>query len=260
MKGKQWLGVLCVLGVLVAFGTAAHAKWHFGIGTGLFRLHMEGDQGFHTNTAGPVEFEVDLDPDDVGDLAKSAFGLGGYATDGQWMIQYSLGVLELEDDAKTTLPGGESVSSKINFETKGGEVTLGFPVFANNHVTFGVHGGVRYTEHELENKVTIVDGGTTKLSRDINESWTDAVIGLSADVPLAQKWAWNNRVNAGFGGSEGTYMAYTGVSWRFFPRWSATLYGKYMAVEYENGKKGDSDWYFYDVDEYGAGMSILFNW
>jgi hypothetical protein len=30
MKGKQWLGVL------LACGTAAHAKWHFGIGTGLF--------------------------------------------------------------------------------------------------------------------------------------------------------------------------------------------------------------------------------
>jgi len=261
MKTKQWLVVLCVLFVAVGYGTVASAEWHFGIGTGLFRLNIDGDMGFDTNLRGPIELDVDLDPDDISDLMESAFGLAGYATDGKWMIQYSLGQLKLEDDPSTTLSGGASVSSDLGFDLINGELTIGYPLFASDRVTFGVHGGVRYTDHELDADITVVDGGgTTDLSKDIDEDWTDAVIGLSADVRLAEKWTWNNRVNAGFGGSEGTYMASTGISWRLFEHWSTTLYGKYMAVEYENGDKGDSDWYLYDVDEFGVGLSILFHW
>ena len=48
--------------------------------------------------------------------------------------------------------------------------------------------------------------------------------------------------------------------WRFLKHWSARLYGDYKAIEYENGREGDTNWYLYDVDEYGVGLSVLFNW
>ena len=260
MKAKQWLVVLCVLAVAVGYGTVASAEWHFGIGTGLFRLNVDGDIGFHTNLRGPIELDVDLDPDDISDLMESAFGVAGYATDGQWMIQYSVGQLKLEGDPSGTLSSGASYSSDLGFDVTSGELTVGYPLVENDRITLGAHCGVRYTDHELEADVTVVDGGTTDLSKDIDESWTDVLVGVSADVSLAEKWTWNNRFNAGFGGSEGTYQAMTGISWRFLERWSATLYGKYMAVEYENGDEGDTDWYLYDVDEFGAGLSVLFHW
>ncbi len=49
-------------------------------------------------------------------------------------------------------------------------------------------------------------------------------------------------------------------NWHFFKHWEATVYGKYTAFDFENGSKGDADWYLYDVDEYGAGLSVLVTW
>ena len=56
------------------------------------------------------------------------------------------------------------------------------------------------------------------------------------------------------------YFGYTGITWHFFKHWAATVYGKYTAFDIENGSKGDADWYLYDVDEYGAGLSVLVTW
>lgn len=241
---------------------SVYAEWHFGIGTGPMRLNSKGDQGFHTNLAGPVEFDVDLAPDDFSDLTSSAIGLGGYATDGKWRIQYSIGKLELEDDAGVTTANGSSIHAELGFDITAGELIIGYPIYQSDACTVLFHGGVRYTKHELDSDVTVtVTGlGTTRIKRDIDEDWTDAVVGFSADMPFAEKWTWSNRIDAGFGGSDGTYLVYTGLTWRFFEHWSGTLYGKYTAVDFEDGSKGDAGWYLYDVDEFGPGLNILYHW
>jgi hypothetical protein len=242
----------------ISLSGVAHADWSFGIGTGIFRLNVDGDMGFNVANAGPVEFDVDLDPDDIDDIMETAFGFGGYATDGKWMIQSSFGMLELEDDTSRTIAGVGTVSSELGFDMTGGEITVGYPIYECTSLILRLHAGVRYTEHELDADVRI--DGTPVRGGDIDEDWTDALFGISAGVPFAEKWTWNNKFNAGFGGSEGTYFAQTGITWRFLKHWSATLYGKYTAVEYENGSKGDPDWYLYDVDEFGLGLGVLFNW
>jgi len=250
-----------LVGLLVTgFGSVAHADWSYGIGTGIFRLNIDGDIGYNIeyNNIGPVEVGVDLDPDDIDDVMETAFGFGGYATDGKWMIQYSYGMMELEDKPRSTLPSGDTVHAKLGFDATGGEITVGYPIYEDTSLIVRLHAGARYTEHELGLDLTI--NGTPVLSRDIDEDWTDALFGISADIPFAEKWMWNNKFNAGFGGSEGTYFAQTGLTWRFLKHWSASLYGKYTALEYENGSKGDSDWYLADWDEFGAGLSVLFNW
>jgi hypothetical protein len=75
--------------VFCIFGSSPSSaqKWHFGLGTGLVRMNVEGDQGLNValGNTGPVQFAVDLSPDDFQDLMQSAIGGGGYATDGKWM-------------------------------------------------------------------------------------------------------------------------------------------------------------------------------
>ncbi len=248
----KWLSLtLLSLLITVSFTSVTYADWNFGIGTGLFRMNAEGDQGFNTQL-GPVKFEVDLDPDDFSDLTESAIGFAGYATDGTWMIQYSYVNIELEDKVSAG-----AASATIGFDITGGEITAAYPVYKSPKMILGVLGGGRYTKHELSADVTV---GATTLNWSIDNDWTDALIGLTLTVPLAEKWVWNNRVDAGFGGSEGTYSGNTGVTWRFYKGWSSTLYGKYMAVEFENGNRGDTDWYLYDVDEFGLGLGIAYNW
>ena len=251
MKIKHLYTAISIL-CMVSFSSTASAEWNYGIGTGLQRMNAKGDQGLNTQIAGPVTYDVDLDPDDFSDYTKSAFGFGGYATDKTWMIQYSFVNLELEgeESAGTT-------SAKIGFEITGGEVTVGYPVYRSPSLRLGVLGGVRYTKHELSAEI---NNGFSQINRSTDNDWTDALIGLTVGVPFAEKWAWNTRLDAGFGGSEGTYTGATNVTWKFHKNWSASLNAKYQSIEFENGSEGDSDWYLYDTDEFGWGASFLYHW
>ena len=259
MKSKKLLALLSVLGVM-GFSTMAHAEWHFGLGTGPQLLNVKGTQGINT-ARGAVEIDVDLDPDDLADVTESAIGLGGYATDGKWVIQFVVGKLELEEGASTG-KGGATLTAKVGFDVTGAELTVGYPVYEIPALTLRAYTGARYTKHELDLSLTATGGFAqlNGLSKSIDESWTDVLIGLSADVPFAEKWNWNIKADAGFGGSEGTYLASTGITWRFYGGWSSTLSGKFVAVDFENGTKGDADWYLYDVDETSAGLVIMYNW
>jgi hypothetical protein len=264
IKRKFKLGprFICSTFILMCFWmmvnvNSAYAEWHHGIGTGIARLNVEGDMGFDTVRAGPVTFDVDLDPDDIDDLMETAFGFGGYSTDGTWTIQYALSKLVLEGDDTIVTPGGDTVTADVEFDMAGVEITAGRTVIKREHLILGLYGGVRYTAHDFSSDLTI--NGILR-EKDIDEDWIDALIGGSIGVPFAEKWLWNNRIDVGFGGSEGTTQAYSGLTWKFLKKWSGTLYAKVTAVEYENDDEGDADWYLYDVDESTAGLTILFNW
>lgn len=252
MNTQKTFVLIVLILLLTAPVTSAFAEWHFGIGTGPQLLKVDGDMGFNTNIAGPVKFSVKLEPDDVADLTNTAFGFGGYATDGSWLIEYSLGKLELEGDS-TEGP----VSARIDFDVTGGELLVGYPVYRQPSLKLSLLGGVRFTKHEISSHIT---DGAAQLNRNMDNDWTDAVVGVALGVPLFKDWNWSTRVDAGFGGSEGTYTAKTGVTWNFHEHWSTTLAAKYQAIEFENGSRGDTDWYLYDVDETTLGLAILFNW
>jgi hypothetical protein len=245
--------------MVISFTSVSYAEWSYGIGTGIFRLNIDGDVGVQTRL-GAVELEVDLDADDISDLMESAFGFGGYATDGTWLIRYSFGHMSLEGDGSDTLPGGlTTVNGDLTFDVLGGEILIGYPVYQHSSFRVLLDGGVRYTKHEMDMDVNFTGLINTNLDKDIDEDWVDALFGATVAVPITEKWAWNTSANAGFGGSDGTYTGYTGVTWRFYKGWSGTLYGKYTAVDFENGDKGASEWYLYDVDEFGLGLTILYN-
>jgi hypothetical protein len=261
--------MLLSLLMIIGIATNSHAEWKHGIGTGFFGLNLEGDVGINTVLAGPILIEnADLDFDDISNLMETAIGFGGYSTDGTWMIRYSFQMMELEGDASRTIPANgveltvpHTLSAMLNFEAAGAELTVGYQIYQDPSVSVSVDGGVRYTKHELNSSLAIsgLDLNRT-LTRNVEEDWTDFLIGATVTVPFTKEWIWNTSANAGFGGSEGTYMGQTGVTWRFLENWSSTLYGKYTAVEYENGTKGDSNWYFYDVDEFGIGLGVLYHY
>lgn len=140
------------------------------------------------------------------------------------------------------------------------ELTVGYPVYKTPSLLVFVDGGVHYKKHKFDNSLRVTGVVTGGGSRKFDHDWTDAILGVTINVPFSDKWTWNNRLNAGFGGSDGTYFASTGVTWRFYKNWSAGIIGKYLSVKYENGSKRDSDWYFYDADESSIGLNVLFNW
>jgi hypothetical protein len=258
MIAKRLISIMFVVG-LMCMTANARAEWHFGIGTGPHFLAVDGDVGMDTAVA-PIELSIDLGFDDIQDATDSVLGFGGYATDGKWMIQYKLGRLQLEDNATRGFGNGVTLSAKAEFSVTEGELTVGYPILTNPSLMIRGYGGIRYLRHELDLYITGTGFVGVDRSKSIDESWTDALVGLSIDVPFAPKWNWNVKADAGFGGSEGTYLASTGLTWRFYDGWSVTAAANYKAVDFENDSRGDADWYMYDVDETTLGLTILYNW
>lgn len=239
------------------------APWFFGIGTGIARLSADGEQGFHAGEFGGVVIDIDLAPRDFDDYIQSAFGFGGYATNGTWMVQFSLGSMELgEELGGGTLPGGAIVTSDLSFDLFSTEALVGRTVYrsAGNRFALRPHIGIRHMRHELAVDLTITDAGvSTDISRGIKQNWTDFLVGTSMDIKLKDNWGWNILLDAGFGGSEGTYRASTGWSWQIARHWSLSPNVSFMAIDYQNGVPGDVDFYLYDVNEFSYGLSFLFH-
>lgn len=253
------LSVLFLSQIVTA--SPAYSEWHFGIGTGLSLLSVNGDQGFNSALAGPIKFKVKLDPEDFNDMTKSAIGFGGYATDGTWLIQYIYSNLELEDTSSTYLPLIDTTAAiKINFTTTVAELTASYPIYDNPSFNLLVDAGARYTKHEFDNSLRLTGTVNGFSTRKFDQGWTDALIGITVNVPLSEQWTWDNRANVAFGESDGTYSVQTRVTWRFHKNWSTSLHAKYVSVNFENGSMGDSDWYLYEADEKALGLNILFNW
>ena len=245
--------------VVLALSTLAHAEWHFGIGTGPQLLAIDGEAGLDTAVA-PVQLGVDFDFEDMSDFTDAVFGFGGYATDGKWMIQYKIGQLQLESDATKGTRTGATLTAKAEFDYTMAELKVGYPVFESSSYMIRAYSGLRYFRQELDLVITGTGFIGINRNKSIDESWTDVLLGVSMDIPFAEKWNWNINADAGYGGSEGTYQVTTGVMWKFLESWSATLSAQYAAVDYENGTKGNTDWYLYDVDETILGLTILYNW
>jgi hypothetical protein len=248
------LSVFCILGI----GRAAEAQWHFGIGAGVVISSYQGDVGFNSPLAGgPVMLDVDLSPDDFADYTESAFGLGAFAINGRWRFEASFGFLSLEDDP-STMVGNAVLTSEITFDKSQGDFTVGYAVIQDGGFVFRPYTGVRYIGHELESKVRV--NGVTRLTNDIDEDWADALIGIAMDIPIGNKVSWGTKFDAGFGGSEGSYLVNSGLTFNITKHWFTTLYGQYYEVEYENGSRGEADWYLYDVGEATGGVKIGYKW
>ena len=58
---------------LIGAPNANAKKWFYGLGTGFTFMNAEGDQGLHTPLFGPIQAEIDLDPNDFQDLMKTGF-------------------------------------------------------------------------------------------------------------------------------------------------------------------------------------------
>jgi len=216
-------------------------------------LDLDGHVSLDTVTAGPQRFKFDMDPSDVSDAMDSAIGLGGYATDGKWVISYSFSTFELEGD-QDNASGNLDVKYKFTWA----EAMLGYPVYKTPDVKLGVIGGVVYTEHDFTSNFFPVAGG--KIRNNKKNDWTDVAIGLTLDVPINKEWTWANMARGEFGDSEGGYTAKTGFNWAINKTWSTSFSVKAQAVDYENGDEGDADWYHYDVDQTSAAIGFLYNW
>jgi hypothetical protein len=247
--------------VAASLGSHAYADemqdgWKFGIGTGISALSVKGDLGFNSLLInGPVEVSMNLSPHEIQDSMKTAFGFGGFAAKDEWKINYQLKYLELEGDANGTTPGGVPISASSDFKMSGATVTGTYLFSKSRQAVWGGLAGLRYTKHKFSNSLTI--GGSSG-ANNFSHSWTDVLIGLTNNYFFSMEWSWNTQVDAGFGGSKGTYHINTGPAWRFAKSWVGSVTVDYTANNFENGNRGDPDWYLYKGREASGGIGVMY--
>lgn len=234
-------------GILLALpASAAEDSWTFGIGTGLSSLNLDGEIGFATESGGVVG-DFDLDNSDTADMFESAFGFGGFANKGRYTVHFKYATLTLEDD---------NSDFDVEWDRYFGEVALEYTFAQAGKNSFGVLGGVNYTKHEWKFKEK-----ATQQSVKPDDDWTDAVVGVTHRLAINKEWAWANRLDYGFGDSEGTVNASTSLNWKPFESWVFNFGINYRDVEYgDTDDINDSDFYYYDTDETAINLGFLYVW
>ena len=254
IRTSIWFTLIILAVGSLAQAQGAQAGWRHGIGTGMQFMNLEGDSGLGT-ADGYIELELDLDSSEVSDLIETAFGLGGFSAKGKWTLAYSGMFLELEGGDKGSGPDGMSASATVNLEVTAVEFSAAYQFGVTGKHTWSVLGGLRYTDHTYKAAFRV---GNDSARATIENDWTDLLIGITHRVPFAKKLAWTNRLDGGFGGSEGTVHFNTALQWHVAKHWNLAFSADYRAIDFENASEGDSDWYLYDVDEFGLGISFAF--
>jgi len=256
---RTWTGLYSTDTTLKYPSSSAGAAWHGGIGTGLARMNAEGDQGLNLGALGPVQVEIDLSPDDFSDYMESAIGFGGYLTNGNVVVQFSFAQINLGGDPSGTLPSGATYDGEWSFDITAGELTAGYPIYRHpqGKIVLQPYVGVRYLKHDLGAELIVVAETTTEVSRGIDHSWTDAIIGAATNVGVSPKVRWVTRTDVGFGGSSGSLAVATALAWTPLSWLTLSPNAFFKAIDFENGEKGDADWYLYDANEFGWGLAIM---
>ena len=265
MRTTRFSQALFIVVSLLLVGTttvSAQSNWHVGIGTGLRSMGIDGVAGLNIGLPpsapiGPVLADVDLSADELSDLVDTAIGAGGYVTNGMVMVQFSFAKIGMAGEPSGTLPepDGRSFAAIWALDITSGELTVGYTVHRQGRIAVRPYGGVRFNKHELGVDINV--DTKSVVSAAIDNSWTDVVAGVTVDVGLAPKVGWSTSASASFGGSNGILGIGTGVSytpWKFL---TVTPNVFFSAVDLENGAPGDDDWYLYDANESGWGLSFM---
>lgn len=256
------VGIACSTAASIA--SADDGNWHYGIGTGFSSFSVNGDVGVPVSVTGNVPVgavpptgivaDVDLNNKETSDLLDSAAGLTAFAANEDWSFTASFSTLSLKD---------QDNRFDAEWDKTQAEFTVAYNFARVSGNTFAVQLGARYVEHEWSanlGRVPVI-GGTVRVNSDVDDNWTDVVVGITHSFPIAKGWEWRNVANYGFGGSEGTVLAQTSIIWKPLEHWAFSASARYLSTEYgDKGDLGDNDFYYYDADEPAFGLGVTFVW
>jgi hypothetical protein len=237
-------------------GVGRGGGWRYGIGTGVFDLNVDGDVGIGTRLLGPVRINANLDGRDIRELADSAFGLSGFASNGKWIVIYRGGRLKLSDSSSGTTPGGVPVSAKLDFKVVTGDTLVGYQFPRIGRHLWGILGGVGYTSHKYD---AILVAGATEASRTIDNDWVDGVVGLTYAFAITERVSFANEIDGRYGDSSGSWHARSAINWTLGGSrpWVLSFYGDFKRIDFEHGSESDADWYLYKAREFGPGFGFM---
>ncbi len=251
---KIFCRLLISISLVSVASTAYSQDWVFGIGTGLAALNVDGDGGFGT-ASGPIDFDASMSPSELRRVTKSAVGFGGFAKKDNLGISYSIAQSELEDDLSAA-QGGITGVLDLTFRVRTAEVLLDHTIYRSGKSSWSLIDGLRYLHQRYESRLTI--NGTQIFDGSVDDYWLDAVLGVAHAYSISPRLTWSTQLDYGFGGSERTTHFNTGFSKVIGTSWILGGSLDFKNMKYEEGDRGDLDWFLYDAEETSIVVSFLY--
>ena len=247
------LALVCAL--FSAQPVLADSGWTYGVGAGLAALDIDGNGAFNSRARGDVEFELELDPDDVWEATESGVGFALMARREALTLSANFSRLKLQGRQQARERSGP-LKADLEFESESVELTGEYVFSHSGNHTFAAIGGFRYTSQEYD--ATLKAGDQRLFKGSVEDDWTDALVGVSYTYSFSPVTSWRSKVTYGFGGSDGTAQFSTGIGRVFAQSWIVRLFVDIKDVEYEQGNRGSNDWFLYDASESTAGVSVMY--
>ena len=251
---------MAAFGAILSQGSVASDgdSWQFEATPYLLAAGLDGKVGVKGVTA-----DIDVPFSDILDSLDQGFMGLFTARKGRWMLGAEAVYFKLEDQGADTVTGpfGKvSVSGALDVTTSMYiyQGSVGYRVL-DDRPKLDLIGAVRYTKLEADGDVKfttspgiVFPGGSD--SADGSEDWADAVVGLSALLPVSPHWSLVGYGDVGGGGSDLTYQFIAGADWKFRDRFTAKFGYRYLYWDYDN------DGFVWDMTASGPylGLGIRF--
>ena len=232
---KRWF--IVAMSMLATTPALAEETWT-DLGIYLFAAELDG-----TSRIDNVTSDVDVPFDDI--LEHLDVGYMGYIEHrrNRWSFFGDINYLKLTVDDSSSTNGLVEIEVDTELEQTVLEGFVGYRVlerqYDSNDLGLDIYAGARHTmlETKLGSEASLL-GLTNPRSRDDDEDWTDAVVGLRLQYGGRQGWISSFRLDVGDGSDSSSeqFMALVGYQgdsdWLFF--------GGYRFLNLEYDKNGDS--------------------
>ena len=253
MKVRKSLSSLAIVPLLAMSGTASAAgAWQWSIEPYVMASNIDGTVGVG-RVAG---VDVNVDTKTILENLRMAFMLHAEGVhESNWGVMLDYGFMKLGSDIAGPLGG--ITSARVRQGIFEGFV---FHRLDQGDADLDIYGGIRWWDNDITVNINpAILPGT--ISTTIKEDWVDPVVGVRYQKPLNSKWTLVLQGDlGGFGlGSDMTYSAAVGATYRINERTRLDLKYKGLWVDYENGISGTPGYYKYDTVTHGTIAGLIFD-
>jgi hypothetical protein len=246
--GGMFIALLIVSVMVTSLQAADSDDWTFVVAPYLFLTSIEGNAA----VGRLPETEVDVSPGEVLKNLQAAFLIHAEVRKKNWGFVVDYAMMKLGSD----LSGPRNGVAEVDVRQAGLELLLSRR-FQWGRTKLDLNAGAIYWDIEIEAALT-QPFPTETLKR--GDNWWDPVVGARVTHDLTPRWATTvNGEIGGFGaGSDFYWQLMGGVNYEFADWFILSMQYKAIGVDYENDRKGQRDYFYYDTVTHGPLIGLVF--
>lgn len=246
--------ILPIFGIFAAAITmpADADEWSFSIEPYVLAANIEGESGIGRVTGAPVDLDFSTILENLDMAAMLHFE--AHSNNG-WGLIFDYGFMDLSDDVFGSRGG--VVDARVRqgileglLVRRSGSQTSGLEYFA----------GIRWWDNDVD---VVVDPAVAPgdVIRKVDASWVDLVVGARWTRNINAYWVAKVKGDIGGFGVEADFTSSLSFSaiYEFSQRYALDLQYKAMWVDFEDGGRGQSNYFSYDTVTHGPVIGFQIN-